>query len=127
MGGHSEDLSFFPFAHENCLHFKVAPVINDKKKSKAPCCDRSSPCNTMNLRSSESSPQIAPLDETIKEMCVGGRCLVSWCQPTKQLKLPLQVMPDLFFYRDPEEVEREEAAKEAEVVAVMYYQYKIWK
>ena len=29
-------------------------------------------------------------------------------------------MPDLFFYRDPEEVEREEAAKEAEVVAVMY-------
>ena len=24
----------------------------------------------MNLRSSESSPQIAPLDETIKEMCV---------------------------------------------------------
>ena len=24
-------------------------------------------------------------------------------------------MPDLFFYRDPEEVEREEAAKEAEV------------
>ena len=29
-------------------------------------------------------------------------------------------MPDLFFYRDPEEVEREEAAKEAEVVTVMY-------
>ena len=28
-----------------------------------------------------------------------------------------QVMPDLFFYRDPEEVEREEAAKEAEVTA----------
>ena len=27
-----------------------------------------------------------------------------------------QVMPDLFFYRDPEEVEREEAAKEAEVI-----------
>ena len=27
-------------------------------------------------------------------------------------------MPDLFFYRDPEEVEREEAAKEAEVVAI---------
>ena len=27
-----------------------------------------------------------------------------------------QVMPDLFFYRDPEEVEREEAAKEAEVM-----------
>ena len=26
-----------------------------------------------------------------------------------------KVMPDLFFYRDPEEVEREEAAKEAEV------------
>ena len=26
-------------------------------------------------------------------------------------------MPDLFFYRDPEEVEREEAAKEAEVTA----------
>ena len=25
-------------------------------------------------------------------------------------------MPDLFFYRDPEEVEREEAAKEAEVI-----------
>ena len=58
---------------------------------------------------------------------MGGRFLVSWCQPTKQLKLPLQVMPDLFFYRDPEEVEREEAAKEAEVVAVMYYQYEIWK
>ena len=38
-----------------------------------------------------------------------------------------EVMPDLFFYRDPEEVEREEAAKEAEVVAVMYYQYEIWK
>ena len=70
VGGHSEDLSFFPFAHENCLHFKVAPVINDKKISKAPCCDRSSTCNTMNLRSSESSPQIAPLDETIKEMCL---------------------------------------------------------
>ena len=69
VGGHSEDLRFFPFAHENCLHFKVAPVINDKKTSKAPCCDRSSPCNTMNLRSTESSPQIAPLDETIKEMC----------------------------------------------------------
>ena len=66
------DLSFFPFAHENCLHFKVAPVINDKKTSKAPCFDRSSPCNTMNLRSSESSPQIAPLDETIKEMCLVG-------------------------------------------------------
>ena len=69
VGGHSEDLRFFPFAHENCLHFKVAPVMDDKKASKAPCCDRSSPCNTMNLRSSESSPQIAPLDETIKEMC----------------------------------------------------------
>ena len=41
VGGHSEDLRFFPFAHENCLHFKVAPVINDKKTSKAPCCDRS--------------------------------------------------------------------------------------
>ena len=27
-------------------------------------------------------------------------------------------MPDLFFYRDPEEVEREEAAKEAEVMCV---------
>ena len=40
-----------------------------QKTSKAPCCYRSSPCNTMNLRSSESSPQIAPLDETIKEMC----------------------------------------------------------
>ena len=40
-----------------------------KKTSKAPCFDRSSPCNTMNLRSSESSPQIGPLDETIKEMC----------------------------------------------------------
>ena len=26
----------------------------------------------MNLRSSESSPQIAPLDETIKEMCWGA-------------------------------------------------------
>ena len=55
------------------------------------------------------------------------RCFVSWYQPTKQLELPFQVMPDLFFYRDPEEVEREEAAKEAEVVAVMYYQYEIWK
>ena len=63
------DLSFFPFAHENCLHFKVAPVINDKKTSKAPLCDRSSPCNTMNLRSTESSPQIGTLEETIKEMC----------------------------------------------------------
>ena len=42
-----------------------------QKTSKAPCCYRSSPCNTMNLRSSESSPQIAPLDETIKEMCSG--------------------------------------------------------
>jgi len=31
--------------------------------------------------------------------------------------LPWEVMPDLFFYRDPEEVEREEAAKEAEVTA----------
>ena len=31
------------------------------------------------------------------------------------LTLYHQVMPDLFFYRDPEEVEREEAAKEAEV------------
>jgi len=30
---------------------------------------------------------------------------------------PWEVMPDLFFYRDPEEVEREEAAKEAEIVA----------
>ena len=29
---------------------------------------------------------------------------------------PYQVMPDLFFYRDPEEVEREEAAKDAEVI-----------
>jgi len=28
-----------------------------------------------------------------------------------------QVMPDLFFYRDPEEVERERAANEAEVTA----------
>ena len=28
-------------------------------------------------------------------------------------------MPDLFFYRDPEEVEREEAAKEAEVIYVV--------
>jgi len=36
-------------------------------------------------------------------------------------------MPDLFFYRDPEEVEREEAAKEAEVITVMYNQYEIWK
>ena len=38
MGGHSEDLSFFSFSsaksHENCLHYKVAPVINDKKTSK---------------------------------------------------------------------------------------------
>ena len=51
---------------------------------------------------------------------VGGRYSVSWYQPTKQLKHPLQVMPDLFFYRDPEEVEREEAAKEAEVVTVIY-------
>merc|ERR1719370_2846718 len=32
-------------------------------------------------------------------------------------RLPWEVMPDLFFYRDPEEVEREEAAKEAEIVA----------
>ena len=49
------------------------------------------------------------------------RCFILWYQSTsKQLKLPLQVMPDLFFYRDPEEVEREEAAKEAEVVDVMY-------
>ena len=71
MGGHSVDLRFFPFAHENCLHFKVAPVMDDKKASKAPCCDRSSPCNKMNLRSTESSPQIAPLDETIKGMCGG--------------------------------------------------------
>merc|ERR1712112_68918 len=31
--------------------------------------------------------------------------------------LAREVMPDLFFYRDPEEVEREEAAKEAEVPA----------
>ena len=52
---------------------------------------------------------------------MGGRCLVSWSQPTKQLKLSQQVMPDLFFYRDPEEVEREEAAKEAEVVAFILY------
>ena len=33
--------------------------------------------------------------------------------------LAWEVMPDLFFYRDPEEVEREEAAKEAEVVYVV--------
>ena len=35
-GGHSVDLSFFPFAHENCLHFKVAPAINDKKNIQSP-------------------------------------------------------------------------------------------
>ena len=78
VGGHSVDLRYFPFAHENCLHFKVAPVMDDKKASKAPCCDRSSPCNTMNLRSTESSPQIGTLEETIKEMCLVGKtmCLI---------------------------------------------------
>lgn len=30
-----------------------------------------------------------------------------------------QVMPDLFFYRDPEEVERERAANEAEVIGIV--------
>ena len=35
-------------------------------------------------------------------------------------------MPDLFFYRDPEEVEREEAAKEAEVIKNLQIK-PIWK
>ena len=72
-GGTFGGPQFFSFSsaksHENCLHFKVVPVINDKKTFKAPCCDRSSACNTMNLRSTELSPQILVLVETIKERC----------------------------------------------------------
>ena len=38
------------------------------KNMQAPCCDRSSACDTMNLRSTKSSLQIVTLDETIKEI-----------------------------------------------------------
>merc|ERR1711971_974093 len=31
--------------------------------------------------------------------------------------MPWEVMPDLFFYRDPEEAEKEEAARAEEVIA----------
>ena len=33
--------------------------------------------------------------------------------------MPWEVMPDLFFYRDPEEAEKEEAARAEEVMANM--------
>ena len=33
--------------------------------------------------------------------------------------MPWEVMPDLFFYRDPEEAEKEEAARAEEVMASM--------
>ena len=34
--------------------------------------------------------------------------------------MPWEVMPDLFFYRDPEEAEKEEAARAEEVMANMF-------
>ena len=76
---------FFPFSsaesQENCLYFKVAPVINDKKTSKASCCDQSSACDKMNMRSTELSPKIFVLIETIKERWGGGEGAGGWPWP----------------------------------------------
>ena len=79
-GGTFRGPHFFFFSsaksHDYCLHFKVTLVINDKKPSKAPSCDWSSACNTMNLRSSKLCSLV--MVETIKERCAASRGPM-WC------------------------------------------------
>ena len=67
------------------------------KNMQAPCCDRSSACNTMNLRSSESSPQILVLVETIKEMCLRRSLhpIQNWIQKIKTYNKEIQIIKQI--------------------------------